>query len=444
MLRSSLTLAGLVALGAAAQAQQAIPSSRVHPITGTVRDAGVLNVATGTWTRRATQVNIGADIIYNNTAPSGYFSGLSSDTYNDEGRIPSPSSPTNLSSRPGCNTSYTIDGIQIDYCTDEPTGGDFNLAFFETYAACTSAIGLIPTATISTLGAPGSPATGTLVCWNVTLDLAGMPSTAFAMQADGDGTYVAPESANLFGWSISSTLAPAMQANTGPTISGDPSVAARFDGTIWDSPVNLNEDGTGMGSVNQFYIENGMTTTPGCYFFGALPLSSFHLELYATACAPMEPGVVFCPGDGTGTACPCANNGAANNGCANSVNAQGVHLGATGTASIAGDTVQLLHTGGPNSSVLFFQGTTQLAAGAGSAFGDGKRCAGGTIIRLGTKNAAGGAAQYPEVGDQPVAMRGQVMVPGTRTYQSWYRNAAAFCTSSTFNLSNGYEIAWGA
>jgi hypothetical protein len=29
-----------------------------------------------------------------------------------------------------------------------------------------------------------------------------------------------------------------------------------------------------------------------------------------------------------------------------------------------------------------------------------------------------------------------------RMYQVWYRNAAAFCTSSTFNLSNGYRVVW--
>jgi hypothetical protein len=33
-------------------------------------------------------------------------------------------------------------------------------------------------------------------------------------------------------------------------------------------------------------------------------------------------------------------------------------------------------------------------------------------------------------------------VPGVRTYQAWYRNAAVFCTASTFNLSNGYSITW--
>jgi len=41
-----------------------------------------------------------------------------------------------------------------------------------------------------------------------------------------------------------------------------------------------------------------------------------------------------------------------------------------------------------NSSALYFQGTTQMAGGAGIAFGDGLRCAGGSIVRLGTKTNA--------------------------------------------------------
>jgi hypothetical protein len=72
------------------------------------------------------------------------------------------------------------------------------------------------------------------------------------------------------------------------------------------------------------------------------------------------------------------------------------------------------------------------------------RCAGGTIIRLGTKANTGGASQYPVGGDASVSVRGQVVAPGTRTYQVWYRNAAAFCSASTFNLTNGLEIAWGS
>jgi hypothetical protein len=29
-----------------------------------------------------------------------------------------------------------------------------------------------------------------------------------------------------------------------------------------------------------------------------------------------------------------------------------------------------------------------------------------------------------------------------RTYQAWYRNSAAYCTASVFNLTNGVQIDW--
>jgi hypothetical protein len=92
----------------------------------------------------------------------------------------------------------------------------------------------------------------------------------------------------------------------------------------------------------------------------------------------------------------------------------------------------------PNSSCLYFQGTTQLSL----VFGDGLRCAGGTIVRLGTKINVAGASQYPSGADPSVHVKGAVAAPGTRTYQTWYRNAAPFCTPSTFNLTNGILVTW--
>jgi hypothetical protein len=154
-------------------------------------------------------------------------------------------------------------------------------------------------------------------------------------------------------------------------------------------------------------------------------------------------GFAFCPGDGSGTACPCGNNSASGSGrgCLNSLGS-GALLSASGSASLAGDTVVLSGSGMPNSSALYFQGTVQQAGGAGAAFGDGKRCAGGSVVRLGTKTNAAGASSYPGAGQPSVSVKGLVTTPGTRTYQVWYRNAAAFCTPSTFNLSNGFQITW--
>jgi len=99
--------------------------------------------------------------------------------------------------------------------------------------------------------------------------------------------------------------------------------------------------------------------------------------------------------------------------------------------------------GMPNSSALYFQGTLQQSGGAGAVFGDGLRCAAGSVIRLGTALNAAGASQYPSGGAAlPVSVKGAVPAGATRTYQVWYRNAGAYCTPSTFNLSNGLQVAW--
>jgi hypothetical protein len=36
----------------------------------------------------------------------------------------------------------------------------------------------------------------------------------------------------------------------------------------------------------------------------------------------------------------------------------------------------------------------------------------------------------------------RIAAPGSRYYQVWYRNAAAFCTTGTFNLTNGLQLDW--
>jgi hypothetical protein len=172
---------------------------------------------------------------------------------------------------------------------------------------------------------------------------------------------------------------------------------------------------------------------------GEVPSSgSFSIQ---PPCAPPV-GTPYCFGDGTATPCPCGNAGAAGNGCASSLVAAGANLGATGTPSIVSDSITLLGSGMPNSSALYFQGTAQQNGGLGSVFGDGVRCAAGTVIRLKTVTNVAGASQYPGGGDLTVSVRGAIAAPGNRTYQVWYRNAAAFCTASTFNLSNGLQLTW--
>jgi hypothetical protein len=152
-------------------------------------------------------------------------------------------------------------------------------------------------------------------------------------------------------------------------------------------------------------------------------------------------GRPYCAGDGSSASCPCGNQSAPGSeaGCLNSLGTPG-RLRGSGRARLADDRFQLLASGMPNSSALFFQGTTQVA----SVFGDGLRCAGGSIVRLATKSNSAGASVYPGPADPRVSVRGGVTASGTRTYQVWYRNAASFCTSATFNLTNGWLLEWGA
>ena len=154
------------------------------------------------------------------------------------------------------------------------------------------------------------------------------------------------------------------------------------------------------------------------------------------------PAFGFCFGDGSGAACPCGNSGAAGHGCASSIDPAGARLTSTGTPQVSADTLVLGASGLSNSVVLFFQGTQQQSGGQGAAFGDGLRCAGGSIVRLAAVQASGGVANYPGVGQVPVNIKGGVPGGVTRTYQVWYRNAAPFCTPSTFNLTNGLFVSW--
>jgi hypothetical protein len=150
----------------------------------------------------------------------------------------------------------------------------------------------------------------------------------------------------------------------------------------------------------------------------------------------------FCFGDGSATPCPCGNAGAPGRGCANSVNAPGARLLVAGNPSVGADSLVLLGDGMPNAPALYFQGTAQQNGGLGVVFGDGLRCAGGMLVRLGTKTNSNGASAHPGPGDIAISVAGNLSAGDLRTYQVWYRNAAAFCTGDTFNLSNGVQVTW--
>lgn len=253
---------------------------------------------------------------------------------------------------------------------------------------------------------------------------------------------------------------PSFQFGTGPNVPPDlRALAIQPDGKIlvggafsaWNgSPhrgiTRLHPDGTTDTSflpepnshLNDIHLQPDGRALIG----GSFGLSAQGFRHGIARIQAYQPQQGFCFGDGSGAACPCGNSGAADAGCASSISAAGARLQSMGSASLTSDDLVLTGSGMPSSAALYFQGTSMQSGGAGVAFGDGLRCAAGTVVRLGTKINALGGSRYPEVGDEPISVRGAIAAPGIRTYQIWYRNAAAFCTSSTFNLSNGLRVVW--
>jgi hypothetical protein len=166
----------------------------------------------------------------------------------------------------------------------------------------------------------------------------------------------------------------------------------------------------------------------------------------ATAQVPagtIAPITAYCFGDGSGAACPCGNTSlsGSGSGCESSLGKGGL-LGSSGTPSVANDTFALAGSDMPDGSVLYFQGTAAVNGSLGAAFGDGLRCVGGSVIRLGPEMNVLGASQYPGSTDPSISVKGAVSAGDVRFYQCWYRNAAAFCTSATFNFTNGVQLGW--
>ncbi len=152
----------------------------------------------------------------------------------------------------------------------------------------------------------------------------------------------------------------------------------------------------------------------------------------------------FCAPGFDAMACPCGNSGFPGRGCENSVGTGGALLAASGTTSP--DTLVLSAAGMlPTANAIYLQGSTYL--GGGVSFGDGVRCIGGQLLRLGLEHSVAGSSSYPGVGDLPVTARaaalGAPITPGSqRFYQTYYRDPANFACTATFNVTNGLVIDW--
>ena len=144
------------------------------------------------------------------------------------------------------------------------------------------------------------------------------------------------------------------------------------------------------------------------------------------------PAVAFCFGDGSGAVCPCANNGLPGHGCQNSDFTGGAVLAASGIAALANDTLVLTSSGErPTALTVFLQGSLEIAP---VLYGDGLRCAGGSLKRLFNHNAVGGTVSvkvevYGERPDSALAADSSDGVAEPRTITALSIRARTTATS---------------
>ncbi len=147
-----------------------------------------------------------------------------------------------------------------------------------------------------------------------------------------------------------------------------------------------------------------------------------------------EVGTPFC--DGTSGLCPCGNNGGPGRGCTNSTGA-GAGLEGAETDGITNDDLELtVFNVRPGASVLLFFGTGTVGGGFGTPFGDGLRCVGGSVTRVGVQfaDATGSLTYGPGLAAQYGWSVGQTVY-----FQGWYRNVQGPCGGG-FNLTNGLQV----
>ena len=480
MLRALLTGVCLVFFGTGAFAQS---STSIHPVPG-VKNAGTYHLATRTWTRGEQPPARGTyEVLYDNTCIGLWYTALEQQTFHDDGRLPSTTSPQidqgSFGSGTWASTSlvgtvdlYEIHQYRFAYCTGVASPMTAVQLFYDCYAACSNATLITPTAVFQISGLPGSPTPGTTVgCWMVSIDLLGS-SLQFSMNADCDGLWDGTPALDNFGFAYLQET-PDPSASSGPFIAGDPEgllsnptlgtgCCVGCDTVFWAgaSVPGVNTSGSGLNTQDFFEIDDhlgGLTFAyNGCFWFGGYsttnPPSDIFVEILGDAGSYPPPQNAYCFGTtAQGNPCPCANDNdqsdSAGAGCANGTFAAGARLWASGTPSVGADSVVLHGTRGqPNNSSMFFQAHNNLD-GLGVFLDDGIQCAGGTLKRLQVKlNDAAGNANTTNVISVRSASLGDPLLAGdTRYYQWWFRdNVSPPCGLGVndANTSNGYTITW--
>jgi hypothetical protein len=212
-----------------------------------------------------------------------------------------------------------------------------------------------------------------------------------------------------------------------------------LQGTIWSqggqiAPIGL-ASAEEFGAAVSFDGESLVVGIPGLDGLDGGVTNSGGARAYQIVPGPE----LYCFGDGVNSSCPCGNEGGIGGGCANSTGV-GAMLEPFGLPSLAADDLVFDAVGlVPGQAALLFGGLNAVNGGDGLLFGDGLRCAGGAIVRLGVKVPDGGGGARWGPGLLGVLALNPADI---RRFQAWYRDPAGGPCGSGFNLSNGVEISF--
>ncbi len=223
-----------------------------------------------------------------------------------------------------------------------------------------------------------TPPAADLFTINIYDDVAGFPSAL--LHSEGD----VPHTAIPTGGSVFSTT----EVEYTFALAHPPQLAS---GTYWLEIFNYT-----AGSPSTWGVEKGDLDTwagiDGFVFSEYCPGTNWWSDNY-TAGSPSRNFAMRISGSGAvatgaiqplcyGQSCPCGNDDGAG-GCMNSTGV-GAHLGFGGTASVGAGDLALVGTKLiPGKTALLFSGSSALGGGGGLLFGDGLRCVGHGVRRIG-------------------------------------------------------------
>jgi hypothetical protein len=249
-----------------------------------------------------------------------------------------------------------------------------------------------------------------------------------------------PTASAYFGWEVALDGNRAAIGACGDDVAGTNSGAVyvweNCSGS-WQERVRvLGQDSRAGDQLGYTVALDGNQVLGGAYAHDHICSNQGSAFIHVLSSASFAP---FCFGDGQGTPCPCGNDSPAGlgHGCVNSTG-DGATLAAMGTDSVSTDDLEMVATGVvPSSPILLFAGNNAVNNGLGIIFGDGLRCAGGQVQRLGVRipSNAGVAFWGPGI----VAQGG--WSAGDRVYfQGWYRDMFGGPCGFQFNTTNGLEV----